>query len=139
MATRTAARKRADERMTYNVYVATCPSRQVLDTLSDKWVSLIVHALADGRLRYSELRKRIMGVSQKMLTQSLRTLEREGIVTRTLTAAVPVRVDYELTEVGQTLVPIMDAIKVWAETHIDYISSSRTTYDARSATEAATT
>ncbi|HEX4399214.1 MAG TPA: helix-turn-helix domain-containing protein, partial [Trebonia sp.] len=94
MATMTAAQRREQERDAYNAYVAECPSRQVLDALSDKWVTLVLTALADAPRRYSELSRTIAGVSQKMLTQTLRLLERDGLVTRTLTASVPVRVDY---------------------------------------------
>lgn len=115
----------------YDVYVATCPSRRVLDTLSDKWVSLIIPALADGPLRYSELRRIIAGVSQKMLTQSLRTLEREGLLERTVTPSVPVRVDYELTPLGRTLVPVLEAVERWAESHIDEIDRAHAAYDGR--------
>ena len=97
MAAMTAAQQREQERAEYNAYVAECPSRQVLDALSDKWVTLILTALADAPRRYSELSRTIAGVSQKMLTQTLRMLERDGLVTRTITASVPVRVDYQLT------------------------------------------
>ena len=97
MATTTAAQRREQERAAYNAYVAECPSRQVLDALSDKWVTLVLTALADAPRRYSELSRTIAGVSQKMLTQTLRLLERDGLVTRTITASVPVRVDYQLT------------------------------------------
>jgi Predicted transcriptional regulators len=88
MATTTAAQRREHERAAYNAYVAECPSRQVLDALSDKWVTLVLTALADAPRRYSELSRTIAGVSQKMLTQTLRMLERDGLVTRTITASV---------------------------------------------------
>jgi DNA-binding HxlR family transcriptional regulator len=87
----------------------------VLDALSDKWVTLILTALADSPRRYSELSRTIAGVSQKMLTQTLRLLERDGLVTRTITPAVPVRVDYQLTALGRTLLPVVRAIKDWSE------------------------
>ena len=114
----TAAQRREQERDAYNAYVAECPSRQVLDALSDKWVTLVLTALADAPRRYSELSRTIAGVSQKMLTQTLRLLERDGLVTRTITASVPVRVDYQLTPLGRTLLPVVRAIKDWSETHI---------------------
>ncbi len=129
MATMTAAQRRERERDVYNAYVAECPSRQVLDALSDKWVTLVLTALADAPQRYSELSRRIAGVSQKMLTQTLRLLERDGLVTRTITASVPVRVDYQLTPLGHTLLPVVRAIKSWSETHIAEIHAARAAHD----------
>jgi DNA-binding HxlR family transcriptional regulator len=125
----TAAQRREQERDAYNAYVAECPSRQVLDALSDKWVTLILTALADAPRRYSELARAIAGVSQKMLTQTLRMLERDGLVTRTITASVPVRVDYQLTPLGRTLLPVVRAIKDWSETHISEVHAARVAYD----------
>jgi DNA-binding HxlR family transcriptional regulator len=133
MATMTATHRREQERATYNAYVAECPSRQVLDALSDKWLTLTLTALAGGAQRYSELARTIAGVSQKMLTQTLRTLERDGLVTRTITPAVPVRVDYQLTALGRTLLPVVRAIKDWSETHIAEIHAARATYDQAAA------
>src|SRR5690349_20880174 len=111
MATRTAAQQRADAKATYDAYLAECPARQLLDRISDKWFSLIVNALADGPQRYSDLARRIASISQKMLTQTLRNLERDGLVRRTVTPSVPVRVDYELTPLGAGIVPLMQAVK----------------------------
>ena len=125
----TAAQRREQERDAYNAYVAECPSRQVLDALSDKWVTLILTALADAPRRYSELARAIAGVSQKMLTQTLRLLERDGLVTRTITASVPVRVDYQLTLLGRTMLPVVRAIKDWSETHISEVHAARVAYD----------
>lgn len=129
MPTMTAAQRRERERDSYNAYIAACPSRQVLDSLSDKWVTLVLNALADGPQRYSGLARRIAGVSQKMLTQTLRMLERDGLVSRTITPSVPVRVDYELTPLGRSLLPVVHAIKDWSETHIEEINAARTSYD----------
>ena len=131
MATMTAAQRRERARHAYNAYVAECPSRQVLDAISDKWVTLVLTALADGPLRYGELARRIAGVSQKMLTQTLRRLERDGLLTRTITPTVPVRVDYELTALGETILPVVVAIKQWSEAHITEIHAARDTYDER--------
>jgi DNA-binding HxlR family transcriptional regulator len=97
----------------------------VLDRISDKWVTLILVALAGGPLRYSDLCRVIAGVSQKMLTQTLRTLERD---------AVPVRVDYALTPLGDSLMPAVNAVKIRAEEHIDAINASRAEYDDRAET-----
>ena len=130
MPTMNAAARRAQRREQYNAYLATCPARQVLDSLSDKWMTLVLNALSDGPKRYSDLARIISGVSQKMLTQTLRTLERDGLVTRTLTPSVPVRVDYELTALGGSMLPVVAAIKGWSESHIEEIHAARRTYDA---------
>ncbi|MFE9098079.1 winged helix-turn-helix transcriptional regulator [Streptomyces sp. NPDC007264] len=135
MATRTAARRRSDERAAHDAYLATCPARQLLDRISDKWVSLVLNALADGSLRYSDLNRIIAGVSQKILTQTLRTLERDGLLTRTVTPSVPVRVDYQLTMLGRSLLPLMASIKEWAECHIEEVQTARADYDRRAAAE----
>ncbi|HTJ36059.1 MAG TPA: helix-turn-helix domain-containing protein [Dactylosporangium sp.] len=111
--------------------MAACPTRQVFATIGDKWAGLVVNALANGPRRHGELRTRIAGASQKMLTQTLRTLERDGLVTRTVTPSVPVRVDYELTALGHTLVPILAALKSWSESNIGEILQAREDYDAR--------
>jgi DNA-binding HxlR family transcriptional regulator len=129
MPTMTAAERRARHREQYNAYLATCPARQVLDSLSDKWVTLVLNALSEGPKRYSDLARTIAGVSQKMLTQTLRQLERDGLVTRTVTPSVPVRVDYELTALGASMLPVVTAIKSWAESHIDEIHAAQRAYD----------
>ncbi|SIN40825.1 winged helix-turn-helix transcriptional regulator [Micromonospora cremea] len=131
MATTTAAQRREQAKRDYDAFLARCPTRELLSRLTDKWVALVIPALADGPQRHSELAGRIAGVSQKMLTQTLRTLERDGLITRTVTASVPVRVDYELTPLGHELFPVMIAIKNWAETHMDRVFEARTQFDAR--------
>jgi DNA-binding HxlR family transcriptional regulator len=131
MTTRTAAQQREQARIAYDAYLATCPTRQLLDRISDKWVSLVLTALADGPQRYSGLSRTIAGVSEKMLTQTLRTLERDGLVSRSVTPSVPVRVEYALTPLGLSLMPVMRAIKDWAETHIDEVVEARHAYDRR--------
>ncbi|SEG08955.1 transcriptional regulator, HxlR family [Actinacidiphila yanglinensis] len=133
MATRTAAQRRAAARTAYDAFVAECPSRQLLDRLGDKWTTLVVSALAEGPRRYAELARTIAGVSQKMLTQTLRALERDGMVERTVTPAVPVRVDYELTPMGRELLPVLGAVKAWSEQYIAQVLTSREAYDARDA------
>jgi DNA-binding HxlR family transcriptional regulator len=131
MATLTAAQQREAARAEYDAFLAACPARRVLDRISDKWVTLVLVALADGPMRYSDLSRTIAGVSQKMLTQTLRTVERDGLVSRTLTPGVPARVDYALTPLGMSLMPMVSAIKGWAEEHIGEIEASRASYDAR--------
>ncbi|GAA0911026.1 winged helix-turn-helix transcriptional regulator [Virgisporangium aurantiacum] len=114
----------------FNAFAASCPSRRLLDTIGDKWVSLLIVALGlRGPLRYSQLTSQIEGVSQKMLTQSLRRMERDGLVTRTLTPSMPVRVDYELTLLGQSLLAVMNQLKEWAELHMSQVDAARAAYD----------
>lgn len=129
MTTLTAQQRRESQARTYNANLRECPGHQVLAVLSDKWVTLVVSALADGPLRYNALSRVVAGASQKMLTQTVRRLEREGIVARTVTPDVPVRVDYELTGLGWTLLPVQRAIKDWAEAHIDEVEAARERYD----------
>jgi DNA-binding HxlR family transcriptional regulator len=133
VATKTAVERRDEARQAFDAYFAQCPSRKLLDRLSDKWVTLLLSALAEGPRRYSDLARRVAGVSQKMLTQTLRGLERDGLVSRTLTPSVPVRVDYALTPLGESLMPLVGAIKSWAETHIEDVEAARDRYDAANA------
>lgn len=133
MPTMTAADRREHERNAYNAYLAECPSHNLLGQISGKWVSLLLSALAEGPLRYSDLSRRIPAVSQKMLTQTLRTMERDGLLTRTVTASVPVRVDYELTALGESLVGLMSHIVAWAESNMDNVYEARVRYDAEQA------
>jgi DNA-binding HxlR family transcriptional regulator len=129
MPTLTASAKREQSKREYNANLRECPGHQLLATLTDKWVTLVLSALADGPQRYSELSRTIAGASQKMLTQTLRTLERDGLVSRTVTPAVPVRVDYALTDLGTSLLPICRGIKAWAESHIEEVDAARSAYD----------
>ncbi|MFF9283432.1 winged helix-turn-helix transcriptional regulator [Streptomyces griseosporeus] len=130
MATMTAAQRREEARIAYDAFLRECPTNQLLGRLSDKWVSLVVSALAPGPLRYSDLGRKIAGVSPKMLTQTLRSLERDGILTRTVTPSVPVRVDYALTPLGRSLAQLLTAVKDWAENHFDEVHAARERYDA---------
>ncbi|SFK53208.1 winged helix-turn-helix transcriptional regulator [Geodermatophilus ruber] len=117
----------------FDPYVAACPSRQALDRIGDRWTILVVGALAAGPRRFTELARRIEGVSQKMLTQTLRGLERDGLVTRTVHATVPPRVDYELTALGRTLRAPIAALEQWALDHMADVLAAREAYDARRA------
>ena len=150
MTTRTATQSRAESKQRYDAFLAACPSRQLLDRISDKWATLILCALAGGRqggaaiefpagpepLRFSELSRQIAGVSQKMLTQTLRSLERDGLVTRTVTPTVPVTVTYEITELGLSLHRTVRQLKVWAESNIDDVLAHRAAHDAGAANDA---
>jgi DNA-binding HxlR family transcriptional regulator len=116
-----------------NIYAKNCGSRQVLDRIGDRWSVLIVLTLAGGVKRYSELAQHIEGVSQKMLTQTLRGLERDGLVTRTVHAAVPPRVDYALTDLGRSLLDLVSGLEAWATTHLGDVLAARSRHDARGA------
>ena len=134
MATTNAAQKRAQAKVEYNAFLAACPSRQLLDRISDKWVVLILCALggddAPKAMRYSELARLLAGVSQKMLTQTLRSLERDGLVTRTVTPTVPVTVSYELTDLGLSLHHMTRGLRNWAQTHMGEVLANGEKYDA---------
>ena len=133
MPTMTAAQKRELAKLEFDAFFADCPSRQLLDRVSDKWVALVLAALGEeGSMRYSALSRRLAGVSQKMLTQTLRSLERDGLVTRSVTPTVPVTVDYALTPLGESLHGLMLGMKNWAESHMAEVLAAREEYDARS-------
>jgi len=119
--------------MQADVYDVNCPSRQILDRIGDTWSVLVVVMLAEGTHRYTELAKRIQGVSPKMLTQTLRGLERDGLITRTVHPVVPPRVDYALTELGRSLYGLVEGLERWAEAHIDDVQTARAAYDAATA------
>lgn len=108
-----------------DAYSAKCPTRQVLDHIAGKWTVLVVDALAGGTMRYTDLRRRIDGVSQKMLTQTLRSLEADGFVTRTVFPTIPPRVDYELTDLGHSLAGPIHVLRRWTEAHINEIERAR--------------
>ncbi|WP_415856050.1 winged helix-turn-helix transcriptional regulator [Sinomonas sp. G460-2] len=107
-----------------------CPSRVVLQRIGDKWTPLIVQALKVGPLRFSALRAAVGGITPKVLTQTLRTLERDGLVSRAVFAEVPVRVEYRLTPLGASLLGPLDAIRDWAESHARKILDARSAFDA---------
>lgn len=106
-----------------------CPTRVVLDRIGGKWTVLVVLALGDGPMRFSALRARVGGVAPKVLTQTLRALERDGLLTRTVFAQVPPRVEYALTDLGTTLGEPLDGVRVWAERHVGSIRERRVAYD----------
>lgn len=108
-----------------------CPVREVLDRIGDKWSVLVIALLRDGPMRFSELRRSIDGISQRMLTLTLRGLERDGLVARTVTPTTPPRVDYELTELGRTLIEPIMALADWAEKHRKAIQAARARFDRR--------
>ncbi len=108
-----------------NVFSGQCPSRQILDLIADKWTLLIVHLLVAGPRRNSELLRAIDGISQKMLTQTLRELERNGLVKRTDYGEIPPRVDYSLTALGLSLAEPVKALDRWVEQHFYLVEAAR--------------
>ncbi len=111
--------------LAYDPYVHDCPSRQLLDRIGDRWTVLVIGALEDGPQRFSQLARRVDGVSQKMLTQTLRALEADGLVLRTAHPEVPPRVEYELTELGRSLLEPLGALVAWASVHMGEVRASR--------------
>ena len=116
----------------WNMMNAACPTRQVLDRIADKWTMLVIVALEHGTLRFSELRRTIDGITQKMLTQTLRALERDGLVEREVIATVPVTVRYTLTPLGHSLADAVGVIRTWAYTNMDAIDTARQAYQPSS-------
>jgi DNA-binding HxlR family transcriptional regulator len=118
---------------TYEAYMHDCPAVALLSTISNRWVSLTVCTLgANGAaMRYTQVSREIPGVSQKMLTQTLRMLERDGMVNRTVTPTVPIRVDYELTTLGQGLYGLLSQVRDWAGEKADEVDNARARYDSR--------
>ena len=114
---------------------ADCEVRQILDRIADKWSLLVIALLERRSLRFSELRKEIDGISQRMLTVTLRQLERDGLVNRKVYPVVPPRVDYELTDMGCTLHETIKALVTWTEEHQQAIATARAAYDERAAKE----
>lgn len=119
----------AKQALAWNVYDANCPTRLVLNRIADKWTVLVMSSLEQGTKRFSTLQREIGGISQKMLTQTLRGLERDGLVHRTIYPTVPPKVEYTLTPLGRTLVGLVDAIRVWSEQHIEAVMQAQTHYD----------
>lgn len=111
--------------MEQSVFNAKCGAQQVLDRIADKWTALVFYALARGAKRSSELKRQIGGVSQKMLTQTLRSLERDGLVERKIYPVVPPKVEYSLTPLGKTLIEPLKAICKWAEEHLPELQAAR--------------
>jgi len=108
----------------------TCEIRDLLDRLGDKWSLLVVELLGEGTRRFSELRREIDGISQRMLTVTLRRLERDGLITRTVHAVVPPQVDYALTPLGRSLLDAVEPLVAWTRDHRDEIARARTAFDA---------
>lgn len=113
----------------WNPYLKACPTRQLLDRIGDQWTVLIIGALADGPQRYTELERRIDGISEKMLTQTLRALERDGFIERTVHPVIPPHVEYQLTDLGRSLQAPIASLARWATGHISEVLAAREEYD----------
>jgi DNA-binding HxlR family transcriptional regulator len=119
-----------------DVFAADCPTRRLLDRIGDKWSVLVLLLLGGGELRFSQLKRRIDGVSQKMLSQTLRSLERDGLVTRRAEPTVPVTVTYDLTPLARTLLAALRLMIDWAETRMPEVAAAQRLYDDRVARDA---
>jgi len=117
--------------LSYDVYEDRCPTRMVLDRIADKWSLLILDRLQDDAVRFNQLRKDIKGISQKVLSQTLKKLERDGLISRTAYATVPVTVEYALTPLGQTLTETIHSITHWAEHNMDAVIKAQQHYDLK--------
>lgn len=114
----------------WNVFSAECPSRRALTLIADKWTTLVLHALGThGTQRHGELRRRIEGISEKMLTQTLRDLQRNGLVARTDHGEIPPRVDYALTPLGATLQRTVTQLCAWVTDHMAEVRAAQATFD----------
>jgi DNA-binding HxlR family transcriptional regulator len=112
-----------------NPYAADCPTRMALDRIADKWTVLLLGLLVERRLRFNQLRREVEGLSQKTLSQTLKALERDGLVTRTAFATVPVTVEYAVTPLGRTLADALAPLSRWAGDHIGEVTRARERYD----------
>ncbi|GAA1679030.1 helix-turn-helix domain-containing protein [Fodinicola feengrottensis] len=117
----------------WNVYLRNCPCRDVLDLVANKWTALMLGALARHSHRFGELRRAVDGISQKMLTQNLRQLERDGLVSRTVHPTTPPTVEYALTDMGTEVAAYLTALSTWSQTNFDRILASREHYDEQTA------
>ena len=114
----------------YDVFQDRCPTRLVLDRLADKWALLILDRLRGGPMRFNTLKRDIQRITQKVLTQTLRRLERDGLVSRQVFATTPVTVEYALTPLGETLTEPVAALAHWAERHMDEVLAAQLAFDA---------
>lgn len=116
--------------MRWNAYAQDCPTRIVLDCVADKWATLIIGLLEDEPLRFNALQKKIDGISQKVLSQTLKRLERCGLLTRTAYPTVPVSVEYALTPLGTSLSEALNALLSWSESNVEAVVAAQQAYDA---------
>ncbi|MDF2680073.1 MAG: HxlR family transcriptional regulator [Brevibacillus sp.] len=118
-----------------DISLTVCSYSRVLEIISNKWSALVIYALEDGSVRYGEMSRRIDGISKKMLTQTLRQLERDGLVHRELIPSMPPIVEYSLTSLGQSLIQPMHELKRWTNEHYAMVEQARAEYDKNIANE----
>jgi len=114
----------------YDISNPKCPTQQVLDRVASKWTMLVILALGGRPMRYAELQRRVAGVTKKMLTETLRGLERDGLVWRHVYPTVPIQTEYELTPLGRSLGEAVGVIRSWAYQNVEVVAQARTRYDA---------
>lgn len=119
------------EDLEFDPYDPGCPSRQLVDRIGDRWTVLLIGALSVGPARYGELAESVAGISPRMLSQTLKALERDGLVAREAFAEIPPRVVYSLTPSGESLRPVLLAVENWAREHAQTVLDSREAHDAR--------
>lgn len=119
----------------WNVYNKNCPTRLVLNRIADKWTVLIVGSLSHGTKRFGELKREITGISQKMLTQTLKGLVRDGLINRKVYPTVPPKVEYSLTPLGETLIMLLSDIRDWLENNIEKVLKAQKKYDSATSTD----
>lgn len=122
-------------KQTYDIYSDRCPARAVLDRIADKWALLILDRLSSGTARFNTLKREIKGISQKVLSQTLKKLERDGLILRTAYPTVPVTVEYSLTPLGETLTKAVARFAHWAEANMDAIHKAQKAYDKKAGTD----
>ncbi len=120
-----------DKHHDFNILDKECFNRHILDIVVNRWTSLIFYALSSGPKRYNQLKRMIEGISQTMLTSTLRKLERNGLVHREIFPVIPPKVEYTLTPLGETLIPIFEQIYQWTGDHMNEIESAQVEYDGR--------
>jgi DNA-binding HxlR family transcriptional regulator len=120
-----------------HAYAAACPTRQILDRVGDKWAVLILLLIREEPMRFNALRRAIEGISQKMLSQVLKSLERDGLIRRRAIATVPVTVEYSITPLGKTLASAVDPLRDWAERNLKEVLAAQRRYDAQKEAKAA--
>ena len=128
MAAELTSERARDGDLPYNVMAASCPSRLVLHRIGARWTVFIMTALADGPLRFTQLKTHIQGITPKVLTESLRMLQEDGLLTRLDCGGNPPRVEYQLTELGRSLQVLLAAVRLWAESHVPEILAARDGY-----------
>jgi len=120
-----------EKEKSWNIFNKKCPTRLVLDRIADKWTVLVVGALSGETKRFGVLKKEIDGISQKMLTKTLRGMERDGLIKRKVYPTIPPKVEYSLTPLGVTLVDMLQNIQFWAENNIEQIIKSQRKFDIK--------